>query len=290
MLWTGTDLLRALTEAAPDLFSVKMADKPQRRKAEFIYYGGRAMSRHHHHRHNPFSPDHESKAENEQRDTTMAEETKEQETIKNTAREAAGNSKESSDGTRAEDSAKAQSASSVAESSAAPEGNQESGKSSNKDASPEEQIAQLKAALKVAQAEVLDVRMRAQAETENFKKRLQREHEEHLKYAAEKVLKDLIPTLDNLELAITYGSDNEACQDMLKGITMTHKLFIDALGRHGLLPVGKEGELFDPARHEAVGFDSRADLKPDTVARVLQSGYQLEGRLLRPAKVMVNRV
>ena len=77
---------------------------------------------------------------------------------------------------------------------------------------------------------------------------------------------------------------------MLKGITMTHKLFIDALGRHGLLPVGKEGEPFDPARHEAVGFDSRADLKPDTVARVLQSGYQLEGRLLRPAKVMVNRV
>lgn len=246
------------------------------------------MSRHHHHRHNPFSPDHESKAENEQRDTTMAEETKEQETIKNTAREATGNSQKTPDETGAEETAKAQSASSAAESAAAPEGSQE-GKSEEK-ASPEEQIAQLKAALKAAQAEVLDVRMRAQAETENFKKRLQREHEDHLKYAAEKVLKDLIPTLDNLELAITYGSDNEACQDMLKGITMTHKLFIDALGRHGLLPVGKEGEPFDPARHEAVGFDSRADLKPDTVARVLQSGYQLEGRLLRPAKVMVNRV
>ena len=246
------------------------------------------MSRHHHHRHNPFSPDHESKAENEQRDTTMAEETKEQETIKNTAREAAGNSQKTPDETGAEETAKAQSASSAAESAAAPEGSQE-GKSEEK-ASPEDQIAQLKAALKAAQAEVLDVRMRAQAETENFKKRLQREHEDHLKYAAEKVLKDLIPTLDNLELAITYGSDNEACQDMLKGITMTHKLFIDALGRHGLLPVGKEGEPFDPARHEAVGFDSRADLKPDTVARVLQSGYQLEGRLLRPAKVMVNRV
>ena len=246
------------------------------------------MSRHHHHRHNPFSPDHESRAENEQRDTTMAEETKEQETIKNTAREAAGNSQKTPDETGAEETAKAQSASSAAESAAAPEGSQE-GKSEEK-ASSEEQIAQLKATLKAAQAEVLDVRMRAQAETENFKKRLQREHEDHLKYAAEKVLKDLIPTLDNLELAITYGSDNEACQDMLKGITMTHKLFIDALGRHGLLPVGKEGEPFDPARHEAVGFDSRADLKPDSVARVLQSGYQLEGRLLRPAKVMVNRV
>jgi len=180
------------------------------------------MSRHHHHRHNPFSPDHESKAENEQRDTTMAEETKEQETIKNTAREAAGNSQESPDGTRTEESTKAQTAPSAAESAAAPEGSQGSGRPAEKNASPEEQIAQLKAALKAAQAEMLDVRMRAQAETENFKKRLQREHEDHLKYAAEKVLKDLIPTLDNLELAITYGSDNEACQDMLKGITMTH--------------------------------------------------------------------
>ena len=60
------------------------------------------MSRHHHHRHNPFSPDHESKVENEQRDTTMAEETKEQETIKDTAREAAGNNQKSPDGTRTE--------------------------------------------------------------------------------------------------------------------------------------------------------------------------------------------
>ena len=128
------------------------------------------MSRHHHHRHNSFSPDHESKAENEQRDTTMAEETQEQETIKDTAREAAGNSQESPDGTRTDGSTKAQAAQSATESAAAPEGNQGSGKSTEKNPSPEEQIAQLKADLKAAQAEVLDVRMRAQAETENFKK------------------------------------------------------------------------------------------------------------------------
>ena len=97
------------------------------------------MSRHHHHRHNPFSPDHESKAENEQRDTTMAEETKEQETIKNTAREAAGNSQKTPDETGAEETAKAQSASSAAESAAASEGSQESGEPGEK-ASPEEQI------------------------------------------------------------------------------------------------------------------------------------------------------
>ena len=246
------------------------------------------MSRHHHHRHNPFPSDHESKTEREQRDTAMAEE---KEVIKDAAQETAGKSPEAPEQAKEEESTKTQTnASSGTEGQPAPKGSGGKKESAEKKASPEEQIAELKEALKAAKAEVLDVRMRAQAETENFKKRLQREHEDHLKYAAEKILKDLIPTLDNLELAITYGSDNEACQDMLKGITMTHKLFIDALGRHGLLPVGKEGEPFDPAKHEAVGFDSRADLKPDTVARVLQSGYQLEGRLLRPAKVMVNRV
>ena len=90
------------------------------------------MSRHHHHRHNPFSPDHESKVENEQRDTTMAEETKEQETIKDTVREAAGNGQESPDGTRTEESTKAQAAQSVAENAAASEGSQEAGKSAEK--------------------------------------------------------------------------------------------------------------------------------------------------------------
>ena len=243
------------------------------------------MSRHHHHRHNAFTSEHESKVESEQRDTAMAEETKEQEEAKNTAQSSAG--QEAPKEPEADKKAEGQAGADKNADSTAEAGEKDS---AEKEPSPEEQIAQPKEALKAAQAEVLDVRMRAQAETENFKKRLEREHEDHLKYAAEKVLKDLIPTLDNLELAITYGSDNEACQDMLKGITMTHKLFIDALGRHGLIPVGQEGEPFDPARHEAVGFDSRADLKPDTVARVLQSGYQLEGRLLRPAKVMVNRV
>lgn len=140
-----------------------------------------------------------------------------------------------------------------------------------------------------AKAAVLDIRMRSQAELENFKKRLEREHSEHLKYASEKVMKDLVPTLDNLELAITYGSKSEACEDMMKGIVMTQKLLLEACGRHGLSAVGKEGEPFDPALHEAVMTEDRADLEPGTVSRVMQSGYQLEGRILRPAKVVVNK-
>ena len=158
----------------------------------------------------------------------------------------------------------------------------------------QDEIARLQAALeeqtKKSQEEIRDIRMRNQAELENFKKRLTREHGEHLKYAAEKVMKDLIPSLDNLELAIVYGSREEACKNMLQGIEMTQKLLLDAVGRHGLVRVGKEGEAFDPTLHEALGCESRQDLAADTIARVMQSGYSLEGRLLRPAKVMVNKL
>jgi len=138
-------------------------------------------------------------------------------------------------------------------------------------------------------AELEEMRLRSAAEMDNFKKRLTREHQEQMRYAAEKVLGDLMPTLDNLDLALQYGSKNEACKDMLQGVAMTHKSLLDAVARHGLSPVGVEGEEFSPEIHEAVGFDSRADLAPGCVARVLQRGYKLGERLLRPAKVMVNQ-
>ena len=174
------------------------------------------------------------------------------------------------------------------------EGGEDAGAEGEAGAQAEEQPEALTAEefqkkLDEAKAAVLDIRMRSQAELENFKKRLEREHSDHLKYASEKVMKDLVPTLDNLELAITYGSKSEVCEDMMKGIVMTQKLLLEACGRHGLSVVGKEGEPFDPVLHEAVMTEDRADLEPGTVSRVMQSGYQLEGRILRPDKVVVNK-
>ena len=128
-----------------------------------------------------------------------------------------------------------------------------------------------------------DARLRAAAEMDNFKKRLKREHEEQIRYAAEKVMSDLLPTLDNLDLALQYGSKDEACKDMLQGVAMTRKLLLEAVARHGLTPVGTAGEAFTPELHEAVGFDAEADVEAGAVARVLQSGYKLGERLLRPA-------
>ena len=153
----------------------------------------------------------------------------------------------------------------------------------------EQTRAQMDALKKACEDEIRDIRMRGQAELENFKKRLGREHTEHLKFAAENVMKELVPSLDNLELAITYGAKDEACQNLLQGVEMTWKLLLEAVGRHGLSRVGTAGDPFDPALHEAIGTESRDDMEENAVSRVLQSGYSLHDRLLRPAKVMVNK-
>ncbi|MGN0008407.1 MAG: nucleotide exchange factor GrpE [Desulfovibrionaceae bacterium] len=139
------------------------------------------------------------------------------------------------------------------------------------------------------QKEADDVRLRAMAEMDNFKKRLSREHEEQMRFAAEKILGDLLPTLDNLDLALQYGSRNDACRDMLMGVEMTRKLMLDALMKHGLEPVGAEGEAFTPELHEALGVDCREGFENDSVSRVMQRGYKLKDRLLRPAKVMIHK-
>lgn len=137
--------------------------------------------------------------------------------------------------------------------------------------------------------EIDNERLRALAEMDNFKKRLTREHEDQLRYAAEKVLADLLPTLDNLDLALQYGSQHEACKDMLMGVEMTRKLLLDAVRQHGLEPVGQEGEEFDPALHEGLSFDQRDDMQDGHVSKVLQRGYKLKDRLLRPAKVSISK-
>lgn len=148
----------------------------------------------------------------------------------------------------------------------------------------EPSVAEVEARCK---AEVEETRLRMAAEMDNFQKRLKREHEEQVRYAADKVLSDLLPSLDNLELALQYGSTNEVCKDMVQGVAMTHKLLLEAVSKYGLKPVGEEGEEFNPALHEAVGFDARPEFAPGAVARVLQRGYKLGDRLLRPAKVLV---
>jgi len=150
---------------------------------------------------------------------------------------------------------------------------------------PEEEIARLRE--EVASAE--DRRLRALAEADNLKKRLIREKEEFVKFAAEGVLADLLPVLDNLDLALAHGRSVAACKDVVMGVDMTRKVFLDILARHGLEPCGADGEEFNPEIHEAVGMQPGGEIPANHVLKVMQAGYRLRGRLLRPAKVLVSQ-
>lgn len=160
--------------------------------------------------------------------------------------------------------------------------------SSGQDAAPKPEDVATPDPEEAAKAQIEDMRLRMAAEMDNFKKRLTRDHQEQVRYATEKVLADLLPALDNLDLAIQYGSTHEACKDMMQGIEMTRRQLLDAVAKSGLLSLGERGEPFDPTRHEAVGMEAAPDVEPGAVSRVLQRGYKLHDRLLRPAKVMVN--
>ena len=139
--------------------------------------------------------------------------------------------------------------------------------------------------------EAEDLRLRALADTENVKKRLLRETEELRKYAGESILADLLPVLDNLDLALNHAQGLEACADFVTGVDMTRKVFLDVLERHGLVQVqANSGAEFDPNVHEAMGMVQQEGTPDGAIAAQVQRGYLLKGRLLRPAKVMVNKL
>lgn len=135
------------------------------------------------------------------------------------------------------------------------------------------------------------VRLRALADAENVKKRLLRETEEIKKYAGESILADLLPVLDNLDLALAHTDNLDgACKNFVIGVDMTRKLFLDAVKGHGLEKVDAAvGGEFDPEVHEAVGTVQQGELGENQIAQIVQRGYVLKGRLIRPAKVMVNK-
>ena len=154
--------------------------------------------------------------------------------------------------------------------------------------SDSELLDECRAELEAVKAEASTIRLRALADMENFKKRLQREKDEQVRYAAEKVLGDLLPTLDNLDLALQYGSQAEECKNMMIGVEMTRTMLLDVLKKHGLMPVGEIGQEFDPNDHEAVSQESSEEIAAGCIVRVMQKGYRLGDRLLRPARVVVS--
>lgn len=136
--------------------------------------------------------------------------------------------------------------------------------------------------------ELEEQHLRTLAEMDNFKKRLTREKEEQTRYAAENVLADILPALDNLDLALSYGRGNPACADLVTGLDLAQKSLLETLARHGLTTIGAPGEPFNPEFHEALTQESNPAVPAGHVSQLFQKGYCLKGRLLRPAKVIVS--
>ena len=137
-------------------------------------------------------------------------------------------------------------------------------------------------------SEYFDKWLRLRAEMENFKKRMQKEKADHLRFGNEDLLKALLPILDNLNRAIDHGKNGRENSPLLAGVEMIHKDLLNTLERFGVKPIPAAGEVFDPEKHEAVSQEE-SDLEANRVVATVQNGYFYHDRLLRPAKVIVSK-
>lgn len=132
--------------------------------------------------------------------------------------------------------------------------------------------------------------LRTQAELENLRKRSARDLENAHKYALEKFMLELLPVRDSLELGIAAVSDTDKVDPakLKEGVELTLKMLGDAMNKFGLSSVDPQGEKFNPELHQAMSMQHMTDVAPNTVVNVVQKGYQLNERLVRPALVIVS--
>lgn len=131
--------------------------------------------------------------------------------------------------------------------------------------------------------------VRTQAEMDNLKKRHQRELEHAHKYGLEKFVAELLGVWDSLELGYHAAKENHDIEKLLEGTELTLKMLADAMGKFGVEQLDPQGQPFDPELHQAMSVVERDDVPPNTVVEVIQKGYTLNGRLVRPALVMVSK-
>jgi molecular chaperone GrpE len=143
-------------------------------------------------------------------------------------------------------------------------------------------------ALKTSAADNLDKAVRAQAELDNVRKRTSRDIENAHKYALDKFINELLPVLDSMELGINAAESAEDVSSLREGMDLTMKIFCSSLEKSGVNPVApQKGDKFNPDQHEAVTMQELDDAESGTIITTLQKGYELNGRLIRPAMVIV---
>ena len=131
--------------------------------------------------------------------------------------------------------------------------------------------------------------LRQQAETDNMQRRVERDLANAHKYALDKFVPELLPVIDSMERSLQISSDEHAVKAVLEGISLTLQMFYGALEKFGVVQINPEGEAFNPELHQAVTVQESNNTKPGIVLNVLQKGYSLNGRLIRPALVVVSK-
>jgi molecular chaperone GrpE len=159
------------------------------------------------------------------------------------------------------------------------------GKSKKKDKANNKEITQLKEQISSEKDRVL----RLSAEFENYQKRKQRESDEFKKFANETIFRQLLTVVDNLERAISSTKENSDKKALIEGVELTHKEMIKLFETFSVKSVEAENKIFDPNFHQAVTQEETEKVPDNTVTKVLQKGYLLHDRLIRPAMVIVSK-
>ena len=150
----------------------------------------------------------------------------------------------------------------------------------------------LQAELVAAQEEVAQLKdqmLRVQADAQNVRRRAEQDVEKAHKFGQEKLSLELLTVLDNLERALAATPEDEATKALRDGVLLTQQGFISTLTKFNVVAIDPQGEAFNPELHQAMAMQENADFPPNTVMAVMQKGYTLNGRLLRPAMVMVSK-
>jgi molecular chaperone GrpE len=128
-----------------------------------------------------------------------------------------------------------------------------------------------------------------QAEFENYKKLKIKEKQDTLRFGNETLVKELLPVLDNLEMALDHTEKTEDYKGIYEGVKITFNEFLKVLEKAGVTRIEAAGKKFDPNLHEAFYQEEKEDMEPDTVISEFQKGYLLNNRLVRPARVVVSK-
>jgi molecular chaperone GrpE len=157
------------------------------------------------------------------------------------------------------------------------------------DAGSDDQASRIKT-LEEQLAAAQDQSLRVAADVQNIRRRAEQDIEKAHKFALEKFAGDLLPIIDSLERGLELSSaEDENIRPMREGIELTLKMFQDTLKRYNLEALDPHGEPFNAEHHQAMAMQESADVEPNSVLKVFQKGYSLNGRLLRPAMVVVSK-